>query len=128
MCRRRFTSSGRFPCGRDFRQRGRTVSRADDTTHPSLQDQTLSATGRVYDVDSPGSFFTAGIRCIVRTSGSDHAADVGDWAAGKRLQPDRPGVCATPVGDPPRLARPIHRNGQVDRLAADRRRAWDVGP
>ena len=31
----------------------------DDTTHPSLQDQTLSATGRVYDVDSPGSFFTA---------------------------------------------------------------------
>jgi hypothetical protein len=31
----------------------------DDTTHPSLQDQTLSPTGRVYDVDSPGSFFTA---------------------------------------------------------------------
>jgi len=31
----------------------------DDTSHPSLQDQTLSATGRVCDVDSPGFFFTA---------------------------------------------------------------------
>lgn len=41
----------------------------DDTTHPSLQDQTLSPTGRVYDVDSPGSFFTA----------SDPAGRTHDW-------------------------------------------------